>query len=159
MAHAHRPMHVTCRREMSPSATPNRPVVSHVLLPGACCSSAIPHDRASFPLVVSIDRYLQLQLIDTDQWAIAEHFCGGNHQPEPGAHASRRGGVALQFATTPSSFASLRRHASMVDGEGNVGRRGLPLLALLASLPSCTWPAHQTLTWEEDTLRCTQRNG
>jgi hypothetical protein len=47
-------MHVTCRREMSPSAIPNRLVLSHVLLPGACCSSAIPHE-SSFPLVVSID--------------------------------------------------------------------------------------------------------
>jgi hypothetical protein len=70
---------------MSPSAIPNRLVLSHVLLPGAGCSSAIPHE-SSFPFS-GVDGYLQLQLIDTDKWAIAEHFCGGNHQPEPGAVA------------------------------------------------------------------------
>jgi hypothetical protein len=48
---------------------------------------------------------VQYQVIDTVQRAIAEDFCGGwtcgwiaaaagnNHQPEPGARASRRGGI------------------------------------------------------------------
>jgi hypothetical protein len=48
--------------------------------------------------------------------------------------------------------------AARVD-HSNGGREtwGAGVLALLASLPSCTWPAHQTLTWEDNTLSCTQR--